>query len=628
MALIYLLSAALLGAAVVRRIPFPVYAFEGVAMAVVIGFFGWTWLTFVVELVLPYDLALAIVVMVCVIASFTLWRGGNGGPRLRPLEGGRNAWIIWGVASVLIALLMMRLFWTHMLPEDNDGIWAGGAVWGDFGLHSAIISHITAADRLPMDLPIANGEKMTYPFLIDLLSAMLVHGGMSTHLALFIPGLLLTLAICQLIISFGLRLFGRISVGVGTMFFALTIGSAAGTWSFWQDYRKSDTGFWQFLTHMQNDYSILGGKNVTVSNLLTDAIMPQRSFLFGLSVGLLVLVFFHVSRETKNTKLLWPAAILVGLLPMAHPHTFIITSVVFLALGVEAAWQTRKAPLAIIKPFALAMVMALPQVLWQQRANHNGSGGHFKLFWDHQPGQSVLWFYWGNFGLVGLALLAIPFVFRKDKQRLFWFLPVLLVLFICQIYAFQPTEYDNLKLMYYAYIVGFFFIAYVISEIVRRRKAWLALIVPVTAFAVLPGVLSITRDLGLHWNFATPDDIKLANWVKANTPTDAVFAAVPNSNPPVSTLAGRKMVDGYSGWLYNFSIPYQPRDEAIKAALAGKFATAPGQTTDPALKKYGAQYVVMSTMDNDQYWKVDRAALQQHTPVFQTQLWLVYKITD
>lgn len=194
-----------------------------------IGLFGWTWLAFLAALVLPYNLAVPLTVGFSAIASVTLWYPRRRArPQWRALEGGWSGWILWGVASLATTALLGRLFWTHSLLPDQTGVYSAGSTWADFGLHAAIISHLAEFDRMPLDLPVASGASMTYPFLVDLLSALYLRDGWSLHLSLFLPGLLLALAICQLLLSFSLRLFGHVGAAVGSLALVLLTGSAVG----------------------------------------------------------------------------------------------------------------------------------------------------------------------------------------------------------------------------------------------------------------------------------------------------------------------------------------------------------------------------------------------------------------
>ncbi len=615
MALIHLLSALVLGVALVRRAPFPLYRFEAVAAAVVVGLLGWIWLAFVLLLALPYDVALPLVVVAALAVAVALWRGPTAG--VRPLEGGRSAWVVWGAATTVTSALVARLFWTHSLPREADGIWSVGATWADFGLHSTLVTDFAAGSGLTGDLPIASGERLTYPLLVDLLSGIYLQGGMSLHASLFWPGVLLALAICQLLISVGLRLFGQVWVGVGGLWLALTCGSFAGVGAAWGDWRASGLGLGEFLTDLPADYSQDAESNANLTNLLVDAIIPQRSILLGLGVGLVVWTLLIVARDRGDAVLLWPAAALVGLLPMAHPHTFVVMVALFSTVVVEAAWRARAIPWAHLSPISLIAALALPQLIWQQVANSNGTGGRVRLFWQLQEGESLPAYWWANFGLMGLALLAAPLLLRRDP-RVLWMLPMLGVWVLTQVYAFQPFEYDNLKLIYWVYVVGGFFIAHLAVELVRRVPLALALVLPVAAVVAVPGVLAITRDLTTRYLFAGPADIELADWARANTSPDAVFAAADRPNVPVATLAGRSLVMGYRGWLYNFNLPYAEREEAVRAALAGRF-------DDPGLERFGADYVLVSFAE-DPYWGTDYDALAAQPVVWSNSTWSVYAV--
>ena len=325
MALILFISALLLGAAIVWWLRLPLYPFEAVALVVVIGLFGWTWLAFLAALVLPYDLALPLTVGVSALTTAVLgYRRRRAWPEWRRMEGGRAGWILWGAASLVTTALLGRLFWTHSLVQDPTGVYTAGSTWADFGLHSVIISHLAVFDRMPLDLPVASGARLTYPYLIDLLSALYLRDGWSLHLSLFLPGVLLALAGCQLLLALSLRLFGHVGAAVTGLVLFLLTGSAAGFGRAYADWRDSGRTLPDFLSHLPLDYTVLDAENGNVTNFVTDALLPQRGFLFGLGVGLTVLILLHTTRNTGDRRYLFVGGALIGLLPMAHPHTFIV----------------------------------------------------------------------------------------------------------------------------------------------------------------------------------------------------------------------------------------------------------------------------------------------------------------
>jgi hypothetical protein len=421
MALILLVSALLLGVVVVGWLKLPLYPFEATALTVVIGLVGWTWLAFLTALVLPYRFAVPLTIGLAASACVLLWNRRR--PQWRPLEGGRAGWIVWGVTTLASTALLGPLFWTHSLESDSTGVYSAGSTWADFGLHSAIISHLAAFDRMPMDLPVASGVHLTYPYLVDLLSALYLRDGWSLHLSLFLPGILLALAICQLLLSFSLRLFGHIGAAVTGLALFLVAGSAAGLHLAYADWQHSGRSLVAFLSDLPRDYTVLNAENGQVTNLVANALLPQRAMLFGLGVGLAVLILLHTARHTGERRYLLVGGVLIGLLPTAHPHTFLVCGAVLGALTMEAAVRRRRPPWDHLAAADIALVLAAPQLAWQQSANGGGTGGRLRLGWTLSPGESIWGFWWTNFGLMGIFFVALPLLLLRREWRhyLVWY---------------------------------------------------------------------------------------------------------------------------------------------------------------------------------------------------------------
>ncbi|HET9255771.1 MAG TPA: hypothetical protein VFO16_11275 [Pseudonocardiaceae bacterium] len=628
MALILFASALLLGAAIVWWLRLPLYPFEAAALTIVIGLFGWTWLAFLAALMLPYSLAIPFTIGVSAVASVALWypwrRGWAG---WRPLEGGRSGWILWGLASVATAATLGTLFWTHSLVRDSQGVWSAGSTWADFGLHSAIISHLAVFDRMPLDLPVASGTHLTYPFLIDYLSALYLRTGWSLHTSLFVPGVLLALACCQLLLSFSLRLFGHVGAAVSGLVLVLLIGSAAGVSAAYADWSRSGKGLVEFLSDLPQDYTVLSEQHGNVTNFVANALLPQRSMLFGLGVGLAVLILLHSiwrtgARHTGERRHLLASGVLIGLLPMAHPHTFIVCGAVLAALVVEAISRRRRLPTGYLATATLALGLAAPQLAWQQLANGGGTGGRIRLGWMQSEGESIWAFWWTNFGVMGLVFVALPVVLLLRpawRRYLVWYLPFVVILAITQVYAFQPFEYDNLKLIYYVYLMASLLVGFLAVQAYRASRWSLALSLPLGLIVVIPGLLSITHEFQMRYQFASNADVELADWVRASTAPDAVFISTDRPNAPVATLGGRSIVMGYRGWLFNFNVPYTQREAAVSAALRGR-------ADDPVVRQFHPQFLAVGVAEGES-WTLDRTALARLPVAYQNSEWTIYRLT-
>lgn len=617
-------TALLLGVVAVEALRLPLFGFEAVALVVVLGLFLWAWLALLLVLAFPYAVAIpvSVVLPIVLFGIRRPWRrlAQRDTGAFQPLPGGRRGAVVWGVTTAATVAVLVPLFWTHDLQQDADGVWSAGSTWADFGLHAAIVSHIAAFDRLPTDLPVASGVHMTYPFLIDLLSGLWLHQGVSLHLAMFVPGVLLALAVGQLVIAFGIRLFGGVTAACAALALFLLTGTAEGLPIAWADWRASGRSLPDFVAHMPRDYTTLSEENGNVTNLVAHALLPQRSMLFGLGVGLAALILFHAARADGSPRHLLAGALLVGLLPTAHPHSFLAVGAMLLALTVEAAWRRRGVPWAYLLAGGTALLLAAPQLVWQQVANGGGTGGRLRLGWMVPEGGSVWAFWWANFGLMGVLFLVLPFLLSRRERRthLVWYLPALAILAVTQVYAFQPFEYDNLKLIYWVYLIAALFVTHLAARAVRSRRAALAVLVPLALAVTAPGLLSITHEFGLRDQFASPADVTLAAWVRTDTRPDAVFLTTDRPNQPIATLGGRTIVFGYLGWLYNFNVPYDDRQAAVTAAFAG-------HVDDPAVRRFAPDYLAVAT-NEDPSVTVDRAALGAIPVAYENPEWTIYRL--
>ena len=217
--------------------------------------------------------------------------------------------------------------------------------------------------------------------------------------------------------------------------------------------------------------------------------------------------------------------------------------------------------------------------------------------------------------LVGLAAaLAI----RPELRRyLAWYLPFFVVFIVANIYAFQTFAFDNHKLITYAYLMCSLFLGYLAVWLVRRNRAALVHLAAIAVLLCGSGALAITREFQQRHQFASTDDIALADWVKSSTLPSDVFMATDRPNQPVATLAGRSLVAGYRGWLYSYHLPYQDRLDAIQSGLNGTL-TAP--------VPFKAKYLAVSTFEPAE-WTVNRPALSQaYTEVYSNPSWTVYRL--
>ncbi|GEM_PF-1293176 len=621
MSLIYLASALALGIAITRRLKLSLLAFEIPALSIALGLLLWTWLSFLCALVMPYYLSLPATVALAGVASIWLWQTSHP-IQIRRLPGTSLAWAAWGAFTTATTALIGWLMWTHDLVPHNGGLYSANSTWADFGLHASLISHFAAANRLPLDFPIAAGAHLTFPFMIDLLSAWLLRGGWSLQLAIFIPSVLLVWAFLQLILGFGVRLFGRIGGAIFGLTLALLCGSAVGIFTAAGDLQSSGQSLSAFLAHLPQDYTALTRPNAQLTNFLVDILLPQRAFLMGLTTFGAVLILFTELRRHHRRGLAIFTGGLIGLLPLVHAHTFVVAGSLVAAFWIEAAFKPKQfKPTGTWLTVGLtALLVAAPQIAWQILANQTGTGGHLALGWTLLPSESIVSFWTHNYGLTGLLIVGVAvLVFTRHPLRRFavWFAPILAVFIFANVYSLQPFAYDNLKLILYVYLFTYIFAGYGALWMIQRSR-WTAL--PIALVCVLitaSGTLAVAREFQHQDQFASPDDIALAGWVTGSTLPADVFLTTDQPNQPVATLAGRSIVVGYRGWLYNYNLNYQPRLDTVASALRGDL-----NSNNP----YGAGYLAVSSSEPPE-WIIDQSRLGSvYSLVYSNPSWTVYRL--
>jgi hypothetical protein len=621
LSLLYLASALILGASVTKRLRIKLLMFEWPALAISIGLVLWSWLSLLTALMLPYSYSLQLTVVLSGAISFWLLQM-PGSSNTFKMPGGHRAFVLWAAFTIAVSGLLGFLMFTHDLLPNQGNLYSANSTWADLGLHASIISHFTANTHLILDLPVAAGAHLTYPFIIDLLSSWLVLGGWSLQWALLIPSLLLSLAFFQLMIGIGVRIFNSIGGMITGLILMLFSGSAVGIEIAFNDLHTSNLTISQFLTHLPKDYTALSTPNAQITNFLADALLPQRTFTMGLAVfGTVILLLTELRRDSKRDLLALFTGTLIGLLPLIHAQTFIILMVIVIVFWLDEIIRKHSLRNTWLLVASAAILVAFPQLTWQFFATPGGTGGHLSLGWVILPGESVLSFWANNYGISGILIIfvtAILIIRRKLRQYLIWYVPFFIIFGIANIYAFQPFAYDNVKLIYYVYLVTYIAAGYLSLNFIKR---WPLSVVPFILVAILlcsSGTLSILREFQHQDIFASTDDLSLAQWAKRNTNSADVFLTTDKPNQPIATLAGRSIVLGYRGWLYNYHLNYQPRVDAVQAALLGKLTGS---------NEYHANYVVIATFEPTD-WTIDQPAIStNYNMVYSNTSWRVYQLS-
>ncbi len=471
--------------------------------------------------------------------------------------------VMWPLTVRILSLAYQR---------GPDGAVQAGhlSVFGDWQAHLAYTASFAHGDGFDLGLPIAAGEDFSYHFGVDLFAATLQPLGASLPTALALSSGYLAFAFPVVMYVVGVRILQqRLAAALAVVLFTM-----AGGWGFGAFFRDvGDRGLgvlWDLPRDYTRDFDTYWMDNPVLGHLY-----PQRPTLIGFPVALMAVALLWNARSTRSRRTFAFVGVLVGLTPMFHTFgygTALVLGLLWAAADRRAEWLWFAVP---------AVVLSLPTVLWLLPPD-----SAFRWHWGWVAGGNpvdIVWFWLLNTGLFALLFLVAlgrPDLFpRPSPQRVTWaFAPIWLWFVGAHLALPHPWEGNNSKYLIFWWMFGSFFVAVLVIGVARRRR-WggpvvaAALVVSLT----LAGGLDLWKALdGTHGVYPvevmSAGDVLVADWAKARTEPDAVFAVSPGTTgSPIPALAGRQVVTGFTGWVFDLGIPtWADRAEASRRILAGE----------------------------------------------------------
>lgn len=523
----------------------------------------------------------------------------------------------WALAVYVIAAAFLSwLFW-HAFGDDHGAYYTlAQHVASDWHRHLAEVTGFAYGNALPPEFTSMVGQRLSYPFLINWLSAVLLKGGFALPAAMKVPMVLLMLSTLGLLMAFVRRLAGYGAALLAPLLFFLSGG--LGFINFFADLVNSHQPLGYFLTHLPHVYTAGPNSGVLIThlqwiNIVSADLIPQRSFIFGLPLVLTILILLYEAVSTRRRFLLLAAGVVGGFLPLIHSH-----GIVFLGLfGLGLAWfNRRKLPVMAWGWFFLPLaVIALPQLVWLTHGVN--STGFIRPFVGWVSfGDNIIWFWLKNMGLwlpvLGLALWWL----RRTNRPLFTFtLAALPVFLLANLIAFQPNAWDNTKLFVYWYAVSIPAVAawlVWLGHLGRWRQVGVGMLIFILVFS---GGLDLWKFS--HWRESkaemyNPAERRLAELVRRQSRDDSVWLTPENDRNVIASLTGRRVVLAWGPWFGSYGINYGPRQADIARMYAG-YPEAP-----ELLKRYRVNYVAFwpDRKDRESVYELNRDYFAQRYPVW------------
>lgn len=479
-----------------------------------------------------------------------------------------------------ISLIIWILLTNHILaPYDNGAYASGQCTYGDLQMHLGFITSIAEQKEFPPEYNLLAGTVLNYPFFVDMLSSSLYLFGTPLRWAVLIPSYIISLL---LVMGFYIAAYSvtkrKSAAIIATVLFFFNGGFG---FAYFLNGAKSDHSiFTDMFTEYYKTPTNYNENNIRWSNIICDMIIPQRTTMAGWFMFLPAFWLLTDCLKTKSRKGYIILGVLAGFMPMVHTHSFLALGIISAVLFFVNLYGENNKKEYIINWLifgGIVAVLAFPQLFYwtfrQTSGNDSFLKWHFNWVNEDDP---YLWFYLKNWGIAALFLVPAVLGASKDNKKLLAAGAAIIIL--AEFIQFQPNEYDNNKLFYIAYMIILMVMGGWLCDIWDalknvRGKTYLAVVVILAG--TLSGVLTICREYnsGAQYQTFSKENIEMADYIKENTPADAVFLTGTEHLNPVCVLAGRTIYVGSSVYVYFHGLgdELSIREKNMKNAYSGSY---------------------------------------------------------
>lgn len=448
----------------------------------------------------------------------------------------------------LYFLLFFGLFslqFTYLLYEIRiDEVWIATINpnnRGDLPFHINMIKAFARGLSIWPDHLFLIGERLRYPFAMNLFNAQFYILGIPLQTHLMAVGLL----------CLGLLMF--------------ELYAWMGVWGLICFFLSGGVG------------SYLPGGELAFKNLYLSVFVTQRGFLWALPAGIwLIRNFANVSGSKTRTGV-W--IFLLGVMPFFHLHSFAFLFLYF--SGLHLIRHGFKMPKRLI----VAGLMATPWVL--------------QAIWKNDAGQilhlSNYWFSFKNFGAWGaVAVVSLLLAVKKKEfsKEYFWVLSLSLVFSIVML---APWDWDQIKILIWCYLL---LNAIILENLIKKMPKHYATLVATLVF--YPGVLQVWNSLPENQFRKDPvylaklADVKMIQSKLAQVHPDDVVLIAPVYNHPIF-FAGQSVVVGYPGHIWSQASKIKPALDFLEQVVDS------GKVPDPQPFSSELKWILNSPFEKEKW---------------------------
>lgn len=515
--------------------------------------------------------------------------------------------IYWVLIGIFFHLISSSAFFL----KDGEYFTRYSDNYSDATLHSGIVAGFAYGDNFPPIHPDFSGTKLSYPFLVNFIAAMMVVLGLRIDQAFYLQYMMCFMLLTLLLQQWSFSLIkNRLASYLSPLIIYFSGG--LGFLVFIKELMM-EKDWWQFLLHLSHEYTNHTDL-IRWGNALINWFVPMRSLLLGVPLALIVFGWWwRILQSKKEEKvLLFGAGFVAGLMPLAHTHSFLVV------MGVTFIWSLIFKKIKKWMMFGIAtFVFGLPQLLWIKLGSQADFGTFFGIMdgWVRAD-TNFFWFWLANTGAF-IPLLMIVFIFPNliERKLKLYFTPFLLLFFVGNFLRVTPWDWDNNKILLYWFIPSSILISYLIAIIWKSgsiQKFVAALVLFILTFS---GGLDLFRVvIGINnWTVFDQQTIKMAEEIK-KLPKKSVLVTAPYINNPI-LLSGRYTYMGYTGRLWTHGLLYGEREEKVQKAYEGDVSIIATEEID---------YIILGEIEKN--WMTERSTeVNQH---FFDQLIPIARVAD
>ncbi len=629
LAIAFLLVSLAAGFSAVYAIPAKLRLEDRVFMAVPVGFAVAGLLTLLIGLAAGLrPLAIVIATLLLAAGSAAAWFRRSWLDRLRRewRDLRKRLRQRRGLATALVYLvlgtMLAYIYWNSLFFVNGDLYVPFGNVWGDWAQHLAQINSFAHGDNLPAEFNYLSCHKITYPFLTNFFSAILIKGGVGTLWAIKLPGVLLAWAGLGLLGTFTRLLIGRGMWLVPILFY---FSGGLGFVNFFVDLAASHHSLGYFLAHQPHNYTQTWGAvtipNINWINTIYAYLIPQRAFLFGLPLLLATVSVLYLGLRDKDKRLMLAAGLLACLLPLVHTHSLAFLGFFTVAL-IPLTWRhlagRAKPKLKHLAPWLWFVIPILavagPQFVWLTLGTNTAKFIHFRYGWT-KGSDDLVWFWLKNAGLFIPLIVIGLFKFRREHRLLVAItLAAGFVWALTNLFVFQPWDWDNTKLLVYWFILSLPLVTLLLLRWADRGLWATGAVFLIILSLTLAGAADVSKTLQ-PWAYKVQmfdrTGLEIGQAVTDRSPAKSVWLTSQMVNNPVSVLGGRRVVLGYTGNLWSYGLDFAGQERDVKTMFEGRPGTA------ALLAKYRVDFVTIGPAERgDEGYRVNEEYYRQRYPVW------------